>query len=144
MEANSIVCVVGSLILHHQSWLPVVATRFTLITIWFRLKAIRTRPTPILIIIIFINIIIIIITMITFWFRSKAIRTRGPHLCGHVTSLFHWWTFNIGLHVIHCMYVETSFTPLLFWSLLWASESATRCARGHSSCLESLYIKSGN
>ena len=70
MEANSIVCVAGSLILHHQSWSPVVATRFTLITFWFRLKAIRTRPTSIPTI-----IIIIIIIM-------------APHFCDHITFLF--------------------------------------------------------
>ena len=88
MEANSIVCVAGSLILHHQSWSPVVATRFTLITFWFRLKAIRTRPTSIPTIAIFIFIIIIIMTLITFWFRWKVIRTRAPHFCDHITFLF--------------------------------------------------------
>lgn len=86
MGANSIVCVAGSLILHHQSWSPVVATRFTLITFWFRLKAIRTRPTSIPTIAIFI--IIIIIMLITFWFRWKVIRTRAPHLCDHITFSF--------------------------------------------------------
>ena len=63
MEANSIVHVAASLILHHQSWSPVVATWFTLITFWFRLKAIRTRATH-SIVFISTSIIVIINTMI--------------------------------------------------------------------------------
>ena len=115
MGANSIVCVAASLILHHQSWSPVVAMRFTLITFWFRLKAIRTRATRIidivLIVIIFIfimaiNIIsLIIMMMITIWFWSEAIRTQwAPPLCDHITP-YHYikadrgTTFNIGVEV---------------------------------------------
>ena len=63
MEANSIVHVAASLILHHQSWSPVVETWFTLITFWFRLKAIRTRATH-SIVFISTSIIVIINTMI--------------------------------------------------------------------------------
>ena len=63
MEANSIVHAAASLILHHQSWSPVVATWFTLITFWFRLKAIRTRATH-SIVFISTSIIVIINTMI--------------------------------------------------------------------------------